>query len=284
MPLPIVSPLSTGLGFVIMQIGDADLDRVYGTVIAPALEACGLAPTRVDKHNRGGLLKSEIIGLIRDADMIVADLTNERPNCYLEVGYAMGVNKFSELILTAREDHSPSRPSREPSAPRIHFDLAGYDILYWRPDALPEFRLELEKRIRRRRRRGIALDADDSRVIDLVRLAAEYEDVLYQHFDRFLTRSSLQQPLTAAAPRLARKLRTYPSWASGGDIVMGADIVSGHCQVVVCLVDPLSPYPHNPRTVLRACEANGIPALLSESSVRSWMDSLRQKTFLGASG
>src|SRR5215216_2305217 len=38
-------------GFVIMQIGDDDLDRVRDEVIFPALQAAGLEPRRVDRHN-----------------------------------------------------------------------------------------------------------------------------------------------------------------------------------------------------------------------------------------
>lgn len=138
------------IGFIIMQIGNPDLDRVCADTIAPALTACGLDAKRVDKHNAGGLLKSEIIRFIEDAEIIVAELTNERPNCYLEIGYAMGLDKFRNLILCAREDHNLESKNHRPGGPKIHFDLAGYDVLLWHPDDLPGFRAELEKRIRRR--------------------------------------------------------------------------------------------------------------------------------------
>lgn len=133
-----------------MQIGNADLDKVCEAAILPALRACRLDPKRVDKHNSGGLLKSEIIGFINSSDIIVADLTNERPNCYLEVGYAMGVDRYSRLILTAREDHREDSPNRQPGGPKIHFDLAGYDILFWDPAHLADFGAELERRVKRR--------------------------------------------------------------------------------------------------------------------------------------
>lgn len=136
--------------FIIMQIGDTELDTVCRDVIVPAISACGLEAKRVDKHNSGHLLKSEIIKFISESDIIVADLTNERPNCYLEIGYAMGIDKFNNLILTAREDHFPGSSRYNASGPRIHFDLSGYDILSWEPGKLGEFRSELEKRIKRR--------------------------------------------------------------------------------------------------------------------------------------
>jgi hypothetical protein len=88
---------------------------------------------RVDQHNLGGLLASEIIAFIEGSDIIVADLTNERPNCYLEVGYALGAGRSSHVVLTAREDDNPDSPNHSPGGPKIHFDLAGYHILFWAP-------------------------------------------------------------------------------------------------------------------------------------------------------
>ncbi len=136
--------------FVIMQIGNKKLDNVFNTSILPAINACKLAAKRVDKHNEGGLLKSEIIEFINNSDIIIADLTNERPNCYLEIGYAMGIDKFRNLILTVREDHFPESPNFIKGGPKIHFDLAGYDILSWNPSKLDTFCTELQKRIKRR--------------------------------------------------------------------------------------------------------------------------------------
>src|SRR4030067_3769583 len=136
--------------FIIMQIGDPDLDNVFREVFSPASSSAGLDPKRVDKHNEGRLLKSEIVNFISDSDIIIADLTHERPNCYLEIGYAMGLDKFTNLILTAREDHNQDSPNYKKGGPKIHFDLSGYDILFWDPSKLNEFKEELEKRITRR--------------------------------------------------------------------------------------------------------------------------------------
>lgn len=138
-------------GFVIMQLGNPELERVYELAIAPALCDAGLDARRVDKHNEGRLLHSEIIAFIEESEIIVADLTNERPNCYLEIGYAMGAGRFTNLILTAREDHNSDSPQHRAGGPKVHFDLVGYDILFWRPEHLVRFRRELVKRIRRRR-------------------------------------------------------------------------------------------------------------------------------------
>ncbi|MDE0075414.1 MAG: hypothetical protein OXR82_12360 [Gammaproteobacteria bacterium] len=139
------------IAFVVMQIGDSELNQLFDTVIQPAIESVGLQAKRVDRHNEGGLLKSEIIEFLNNSDIIIADLTNERPNVYLEVGYAMGIDKFRNLILTCRSDHLPGNAGWQPDGPKIHFDLVGYDILLWEPSEPDSFRQELKRRIRRRR-------------------------------------------------------------------------------------------------------------------------------------
>ena len=136
--------------FVIMQIEDAQLDVVCDEAIDPAIRDAGLAPRRVDRHNEGDLLKSEIVQFIERSQIIVADITNERPNCYLEIGYTMGLGKKANLVLTAREDHHHGSPNFRQDGPKVHFDLEGYSILFWDPEDLPAFRSELAQLIRRR--------------------------------------------------------------------------------------------------------------------------------------
>jgi hypothetical protein len=126
------------------------MDKVCDEVFVPAISAAGLTAKRVDRDNEGGLLKAEIVDFLERSTIIVADLTNERPNCYLEIGYAMGLGKRRQLILTAREDHHHRSKNYKVDGPRVHFDLEGYDLLLWHPDDLDGFRIELEQRIKRR--------------------------------------------------------------------------------------------------------------------------------------
>lgn len=147
------SIINMSTAFIIMSIGNSDLDKMCEKVIIPSLVKCGFKKEnciRIDKHNEGGLLKSEIIKHISDADIIIADLTNERPNCYLEVGFAMGIDKFKNLILMAREDHNPDSPNYQKGGPKIHFDLIGYDILFWEQNNFNYAIEELVKRLDRR--------------------------------------------------------------------------------------------------------------------------------------
>jgi hypothetical protein len=138
------------IGFVIMQIGDNELDNLYTEVYYPAIKAANLIPKRIDLDNEGNLLKSEILDNIEKAEIIIADLTNERPNCYLEVGYTMGIDKYKNLIFTAREDHYPDSSNYKKEGPKIHFDVSGYDILFWEIKKLDDFKTKLIEKINRR--------------------------------------------------------------------------------------------------------------------------------------
>ena len=138
----------TDEAFVIMQIGNAFMDKIWNTVYVPVIQDFKLSPKRIDKHNEGRFLMSEVANLINRSKIIIADFTNERPNCYLEVGYTLGVEKYNHLILCAKENHNPDSPTYQKGGPKVHFDITGYGILFWDENKIDEFKLELAKKIR----------------------------------------------------------------------------------------------------------------------------------------
>jgi hypothetical protein len=79
--------------FVIMQIGNAQLDVVCDEAIDPAIRDAGPAARRVDRHNEGDLLKSEIVQFIERSQIIVADITNERPTAILRLATRWGLGR-----------------------------------------------------------------------------------------------------------------------------------------------------------------------------------------------
>lgn len=62
----------------------------------------------------------------------------------------MGLDKFRNLILTAREDHHQDSPNYTGGDAKIHFDISGYNILFWDPNNLNKFKEDLEKRVKYR--------------------------------------------------------------------------------------------------------------------------------------
>jgi tetratricopeptide (TPR) repeat protein len=100
------------LCFTVMWF-DKQMDDVYDAVSAVAQEL-GYECGRADSIAFTGEINPKVRDLIREAAVIVADLTGARPNVYYEVGYAHALGKA--VLLTVREE----------DVPRIGFDLAGF--------------------------------------------------------------------------------------------------------------------------------------------------------------
>jgi hypothetical protein len=123
--------LSQNEVFVISRIGDPEVDELYHGVIKPRLISHKFEVIRADEIRHTGLVTAAISDAITRARFIVADLTNARPNCYYEVGYAHALGK--PCILIAKE------------GTERHFDVAGYRWNHWKAgvDYGPKFEEEL---------------------------------------------------------------------------------------------------------------------------------------------
>nr|MDQ3818355.1 TIR domain-containing protein [Acidobacteriota bacterium] len=88
--------------FVVMKFGDDRLDSAYEVVIKPALEEFRYSVIRIDEVQDSGTITEQILKQISNSEIVFADLTGERPNCYYEAGYAHALQK--EIILTVRKD------------------------------------------------------------------------------------------------------------------------------------------------------------------------------------
>ena len=133
------------LAFVIMSFRP-ELNDFYDRAISPALITVGLKSFRVDREEFDGTINEAILDKLRTCRIVVADLTDERPNCYFELGYAMALGK--PYIVLARDDHDPRRPLRNPNDPKVHFDVDSHKISFWKADDLTSVRAEIENRMR----------------------------------------------------------------------------------------------------------------------------------------
>lgn len=133
------------IAFVVLRISASDVDKLFDEAIAPAAQECGLQAKRVDLTEGRETINGRILQLIDGSNLVIADLTYERQNCYFEAGYAQG--KGIPVIYMARKDHDPRRPDRKVGDPRVHFDLDAHKITYWSEDDLKSARSELTLRI-----------------------------------------------------------------------------------------------------------------------------------------
>ena len=122
-----------GTCFVAMAF-DPTLDPAHDEGIRPAVEACGLAVVRVDKIEHNGVVTDLILGEIRRAQLVVADVSLQRQGVYFEAGFAIALGRT--VIWSCRDTDLPN----------VHFDTRQYSHVVWATPA--DLRAKLEARIR----------------------------------------------------------------------------------------------------------------------------------------
>jgi len=125
-----------------MAFGHADCDLIYDRHIFPVLRKLNLIPIRVDRRQHRDDLNNYIIRMLKEADIILADLTYARPSVYYEAGFA---ERFSPVIYTARTDHLSRAQSDERL--RVHFDLEMKKIVAWKSPNDKTFAPRLKQRL-----------------------------------------------------------------------------------------------------------------------------------------
>ena len=128
---PVAAPAEKKVAFVAMPFSE-EFEDVWEFGIYAPIRRCGYACEKVDVSTFAGDIVGRICEGIRDARFVVADLTTERPNVYLEVGYAWGLNK--PVLLLAREGQ------------RLHFDLSHHKCIFYR--TIGKLAADLEKTVR----------------------------------------------------------------------------------------------------------------------------------------
>ena len=110
--------------FVIMPF-DRDFDEVYSDQIKGPLELAGYSVSRADDPASDRVVHQniydQIIQNLWDADYIIADLSNFKPNIVYELGIAHTLNKKTIQISQRLEE-------------RIPFDIKSQNVILYRKD------------------------------------------------------------------------------------------------------------------------------------------------------
>lgn len=88
-----------------------------------------LAPTRIDKQEGASFeIPARVFQEIDESRLVIADLTDEKPNVYCEVGYAKarGIPFFLTFRKKAAASGSTTTSATTPATNKVHFDLAPY--------------------------------------------------------------------------------------------------------------------------------------------------------------
>jgi len=83
-------------------------DQRYEDVLAPAIRDAGLEPYRVDRDPKVSIPIQDIEAGIRESDICLAEITQDNPNVWFELGYAIACGK--EVVLACAKDRTTRFP------------------------------------------------------------------------------------------------------------------------------------------------------------------------------
>lgn len=121
----------------------SDCDRIYFTKLKPTLVKMHIRCFRIDEIHHLENIDGRILKEIDKSDLMVADLTNERPSVYFEAGY--GEKKGIPVIYTCRADHLRAQGN---VLHRVHFDVRQRPIVSWANENDRTFQRRLRERVR----------------------------------------------------------------------------------------------------------------------------------------
>lgn len=108
--------------FIICPIGEVASDtrkrsdQMLKHVYGPVLDSHSYQAVRADKILKSGLITSQVINLIVDSELVIADLTDSNPNVYYELALRHATGKPFIQVAQAGQ--------------RIPFDIAGLRTVF----------------------------------------------------------------------------------------------------------------------------------------------------------
>lgn len=117
--------------FFICPFDNKEIDHNYEFVIKPCVEKHRFSIHRANEISDTRTITETIISAINRARFVIAELTEAKPNCYYEVGYAHAIGK--PVIIIAK------------TGTTRHFDLAAHNWTHW--DTYEDLKPKIEKRI-----------------------------------------------------------------------------------------------------------------------------------------
>ena len=109
-----------------------EFEDTYEFGIYAPVRNCGLICEKTNESAFTGDILHRIRDRIATADVVITDLSEGRPNVYLEVGYAWGKNV--PVVILARDGE------------KLHFDVSTHRCIYYK--SIRQLARDLEKLLR----------------------------------------------------------------------------------------------------------------------------------------
>lgn len=188
--------------FVISPIGAAKsetrkrADQVFRHIITPVVSAEGLTPLRADKLGKPGVITSQVIDHVVNAELVVADLSEHNANVFYELAIRHAFRRpLIQLISVEWE---------------LPFDLLGMRTVFFDlkdPDSIEEAKAELAAHLAAVRDDQDAADTPISLALDLKEMRSSGDLVARSLAD-------IQTAIAELRADLLRGMRSGPIWTS----------------------------------------------------------------------
>lgn len=133
--------------FVIMSFsGDPVLESYYEMGIKYTVEKLGLRCVRVDREVHKDRISERIRDNIKRSAAVIVDLTEDKPNCYFEAGYAVALNEAGHGLTPNRPIIFQRLNAPPQYKPDIPFDLKDYPFILY--TTVGNLRRELRKKLK----------------------------------------------------------------------------------------------------------------------------------------
>ena len=119
--------------FVIQPFDGGKYDKRFNDTYKPAIEECGLEAYRVDKDPNSQIPIDDIDMHIRNSCICLADITEDNPNVWFELGLAIAYNK--DVVLICSNERTGKFP----------FDVQHRSITSYSSESLSDFDMLKEK-------------------------------------------------------------------------------------------------------------------------------------------
>lgn len=117
--------------FVVMPFGGIS-DRYYSQIYEPAIEEAGALPVRADDVFRAGSILQDIVDMLAQSSVVLADISESNRNVHYELGLAHALGKPTILVA--------------PKGLQLFFDIGQERMLTYDKDS-PSWGAELRSQI-----------------------------------------------------------------------------------------------------------------------------------------
>jgi tetratricopeptide (TPR) repeat protein len=167
---------------------------IYEQGIKPAVLAAGYTIIRADEVQIAGAITKDVVRWLSDADLVVADLTDQNPNVFYELGVRHSL-RASGTVMTRDVSRTPDIP----------FDLSAYRVLSYRGDLIGIGNLRQQLEVSIRDMAKVAIGHRDNPVHDTLPILPSNAAAAAQGS----VEAPLREQLAEAQERLRRYERAY---------------------------------------------------------------------------